>query len=57
MIESEAKKLNLLVIDTDSSITAKPFFEHKGYNIVRSQTIERKGVKLNNFKMRKKLKS
>lgn len=57
MIESEAKKLNLLVIETDSSITAKPFFEHKGYKIVRSQTVERKGVKLINFKMIKKLKS
>lgn len=57
MLEGEAKKLNLLEITTDSSITAKPFFKHKGYNIVRSQTVERKGVKLTNFKMIKKLKS
>ncbi|MFJ5625607.1 GNAT family N-acetyltransferase [Peribacillus loiseleuriae] len=57
MLENEEKKLNLLEIDTDSSITAKSFFKHKGYNIVRSQTVERKGVKLTNFKMRKKLKS
>jgi len=56
-LENEANKLNLLEIDTDSSITAKAFFEHKGYNIVRLQTVERKGVKLTNFKMRKKLKS
>lgn len=55
MLESEAKKRNLLVIDTDSSITAKSFFAHKGYNIICSQTVERKGVKLINFKMRKKL--
>ncbi|PFA17662.1 GNAT family N-acetyltransferase [Bacillus cereus] len=55
-IESEAKKLNLLEIDTDASITAKPFFEHKGYKIVCSQTVERKGVKLTNFKMVKKIK-
>jgi putative acetyltransferase len=57
MLESEAKKLNLLEITTDSSITAKPFFKHKGYNIVRSHIVERKGVKLTNFKMRKKIKS
>ncbi len=40
MLENEAKKLSLLEIDTDSSITAKPFFEHRGYNIVRLQTVE-----------------
>lgn len=55
-LESEAKKLKLLEIDTDASITAKPFFEHKGYKIVCSQTVERKGVKLTNFKMVKKIK-
>lgn len=53
MIESEEKKLDIFVIDTDSSITAKTFFEHKGYKIVQSQTVERKGVKLINFKMKK----
>jgi len=56
MIESEAKKLNLLEIDVEASITAKPLFEHRGYNIVCSQTVERKGVKLTNFKMVKKIK-
>jgi len=55
MLESEAKKLNLLEIDTEASITAKPFFEHGGYKIVCSQTVERKGVTLTNFKMIKKL--
>jgi putative acetyltransferase len=31
MLESEAKILNLLEIDTEASITAKPFFENRGY--------------------------
>lgn len=56
MLESEAKKLNLLEIDVDASITAKPFLEHRGYNIVCSQTVERKGVKLTNYKMVIKIK-
>ncbi|MFJ7826598.1 GNAT family N-acetyltransferase [Psychrobacillus sp. NPDC096623] len=56
MLESEAKKLNLLEIDTEASITAKPFFEHRGYKIVCSQTVERRGVNLSNFKMIKKIK-
>lgn len=54
MLESEAKKLNILEIDTEASITAKPFFEHRGYKIVCSQIVERKGVKLTNFNMIKK---
>lgn len=56
-LESEAMKLNILEIDTEASITAKPFFEHRGYKTVCSQTVERKGVKLTNFKMIKKIHS
>ena len=55
LLESEAKKLNLFEIDTDASITAKPFFENRGYQIVYSQSVERNGVKLTNFKMIKSL--
>lgn len=55
-LESEAKKLNFLEINTDASITAKPFFEHKGFNLVCSQTVERKGLNLTNYKMVKKIK-
>ena len=53
-LESEAKKLNLFEIDTEASITAKPFFEHKGFNLVCSQTVKRKGVNLTNYKMIKR---
>ncbi|KAB0442152.1 GNAT family N-acetyltransferase (plasmid) [Lysinibacillus sp. fkY74-1] len=56
-LEDEAKKLNLLKIDTDASITAKHFFELRGYNTICSQTVEREGVKLTNFKMIKKIES
>ena len=55
MLEVEAKKLNLVAIDTDASITAKPFFEHRGFKVVCPQGVVRKGVKLTNFKMIKKL--
>ncbi|MCM3129538.1 GNAT family N-acetyltransferase [Paenibacillus provencensis] len=54
-LEVEAMKLNLSVIDTDASITAKPFFERQGYVVVSEQTVERKGVQLTNFKMIKQL--
>lgn len=56
ILESEARKLNFLEIDTEASITAKPFFERRGYKVVCSQSVERKDVKLTNFKMIKKIK-
>ncbi|AWB43123.1 GNAT family N-acetyltransferase [Paenibacillus sp. CAA11] len=55
VLESEARKLNMTEIDTDASMTAKPFFEHKGYRVVQSQTVQRRGVELQNFRMRKSL--
>ncbi|NQF16434.1 GNAT family N-acetyltransferase [Brevibacillus sp. HB1.3] len=54
-LESEAKKLGLIEIETDSSITARPFFERKGYIVVKSQIVERKSTKLMNFRMKKSL--
>ncbi|MFD2114638.1 GNAT family N-acetyltransferase [Paenibacillus yanchengensis] len=56
-LENEAKKINLLEIATDASITAKQFFERRGFMTTCPQTVERKGVKLINYKMIKKLDS
>lgn len=38
---------------THASITARPFFERRGYRVVREQRVERRGVFLTNFVMRK----
>lgn len=38
-----------------ASITAKPFFEKRGYRTIRSQEVERQGVVLTNFIMVKEL--
>ncbi len=40
-------------IVTHASITAKPFFEKRGYKIVKERQVERKGVLLTNFIMEK----
>lgn len=40
-------------ITTHASITAKPFFEKKGYRVVKEQQVERQGVFLTNFCMEK----
>lgn len=38
-------------ITTHASITAKPFFEKRGYKVVKKQEVEKKGVFLINFVM------
>lgn len=40
-------------IITHASITARPFFEKRGYKIVKEQQVERQGVFLANFVMEK----
>lgn len=39
------------VIKTYASVTAKPFFEKRGYVAIKAQEVERLGVKLKNFAM------
>lgn len=55
MLESKAGKAGIGEIITDASITARPFFEHRGYEVVASQNVVRKGITLSNYKMRKTL--
>ena len=38
---------------THVSITAKPFFQKRGYRVLKEQQVERKGVLLTNFVMEK----
>ena len=40
-------------IVTHASITAKPFFESRGYKVEKQQTVTRSGVQLTNFVMTK----
>ena len=40
---------------THASITARPFFEKQGYQVVKEQQVERRGVLLTNFVMEKTL--
>lgn len=41
-------------IITHASITAKPFFEQRGYEVIKEQQVERQGIFLTNFVMEKK---
>lgn len=40
-------------IATHASVTAKPFFEKRGYKVIKEQRVERQGVFLTNFVMEK----
>jgi putative acetyltransferase len=42
-------------ITTAASLTARSFFAGRGYQLVRAQEVERKGVKLKNFLMVKQM--
>lgn len=52
-IEEKAKENNLPRLFVEVSITAKPFFERKGFFVITPQTIVRNGIELKNFKMEK----
>lgn len=54
-VEREARGQGLERIFTEASITARPFFERRGFRVVREQTVSRRGVELTNFVMEKDL--
>jgi putative acetyltransferase len=54
-VESEARKLGLTRIFVEVSLTARPFFERRGYSVLARQTVEARGQKLDNFRMEKLL--
>ena len=54
-VEREARGRGLGQIFTEASVTARPFFERRGFRMVRERTIVRRGVELTNFAMEKPL--
>jgi putative acetyltransferase len=54
-LEGEAIKENSKTITADVSITAKPFFDKKGFTVKAKQKNIRLGVELINYKMEKSL--
>ena len=54
-IENEAVKQGASEITSDVSKTARPFFERKGYIVLKEQENLRDGIILVNYKMNKRL--
>lgn len=54
-LEAQARKNGAIAISLAASITARPFFERRGYRHIRDNEVERRGIVLRNFIMRKVL--
>ena len=54
-LEQHARETGETCVVTHASVTARPFFERRGYAVVKEQQVERKGVLLTNFVMEKTL--
>ncbi|MBP5975783.1 GNAT family N-acetyltransferase [Brasilonema sp. CT11] len=56
-IEAKALELGLNSLFTEASITAKPFFQHMGFSVVKEQQVTRRGETFTNYVMEKFLRS
>lgn len=54
-IEATAHTQDIKRLFTEASITAKPFFQRRGFRVVREQQVERNAVQFRNFVMEKVL--
>ena len=53
VLEQEAQRQGCPRLTVDVSITARPFFERRGYRLLREQQVERRGVFLTNYRQEK----
>ncbi|MCT7378624.1 GNAT family N-acetyltransferase [Chelativorans salis] len=54
-VEAQARVAGMSRIFTEASKTAWPFFEKRGFRVVRAQQVEKRGETLENFLMEKSL--
>ncbi|MBD3886337.1 GNAT family N-acetyltransferase [Phormidium tenue FACHB-886] len=52
-IETKAGELGLSRLFVEASITAKPFFQHMGFSLVKEQEVTRRGETFINYAMEK----
>jgi len=54
-IERVARVQGLGRLYTEASITARPFFERHGFGVISAQEVERRGQRLINYRMERRL--
>lgn len=52
-IEAKALELGLNRLFTEASVTAKPFFQHLGFSVIKQQQVTCRGETLKNYQMEK----
>jgi putative acetyltransferase len=50
-----ARRSAIARLSANVSITARPFFERMGFRVLQSQIVEREGVRLENFRMERRI--
>lgn len=54
-METRARAVGAKRLATEASLTAYPFFQRRGFRLVRAQEVDRNGVSLRNFLMERVL--
>ena len=54
-LEASAEARGLVRLSTEASITARPFFERRGFRVLAAQDVIRRGQALANFQMERRL--
>jgi putative acetyltransferase len=54
-VEDEARTRKLDRLTAEVSVTARPFFDRAGFRLIAEQTVERRGVEFQNYRMEKLL--
>lgn len=54
-VEASARSEGIARLTADASRTARPFFEKRGYRLLRAQRVERRGQTLENFVMEREM--
>jgi putative acetyltransferase len=54
-LEASAEARGLVRLFTESSVAAKPFFERRGFRAIVAQVVSRRGQRLANFRMERRL--
>jgi putative acetyltransferase len=54
-VEASARARGLLRLFTEASITARPFFEHRGFRVIAPHCVKRWAQEFLNYRMDKQL--
>jgi putative acetyltransferase len=54
-LEAEAKKRNAVFMNVEASITSRPFFAARGYEVITPQIVTARGQDFLNYRMSKRL--